>query len=121
MKIRKQSARHPYLSALNWAGTWFLSTVHLGIYISMVIIAIILLNLFIAIVTNLYWGMKGFQQSKEAASKQGWCVFERVRWMHDVISIPLYCSSSIINLRIWFCILRLLSFQACVHECVLVL
>ena len=77
MKIRKRSARHPNLSTLNWAGTWFLSAVHVGIYIAMVIIAIILLNLFIAIVTNLYWGMKGFQKSKKRrASKEGWCAFE---------------------------------------------
>ena len=74
MKIKP--SRHPYsfMSRMNWAGTWFLSTMHVGIYVSMVLIAIILLNLFIAIVTNLYWGMKGFQKSKEAAAaKQGLC------------------------------------------------
>ena len=72
MKIKP--SRHPYsfLSRMNYAGTWLASTIHLGVYIALVIIAIILTQLFKAIVSNLYWG-KGFKNLKKAAAKQGWC------------------------------------------------
>ena len=94
MKIKP--SRHPYsfMSRMNWAGTWFLSTIHLGVYIALVIIAIILIQLFKAIVSNLYWG-KGFKKFKKAAAaKQGWCALEWVGWMHfiEIDGPSLFCT-----------------------------